>query len=179
MAKQKKSNFARWMARRVPPGLDWWTEVKWAVSGLVVGTLWSLAAFSYQFSNACNRLYDWVGGQRFLVESRTIDPFPELLHLSMAGLLLGMALTVPLACYHYAYHYLGSRSIYLMRRLPDGWELWRRCLTVPVLLAVLCLVAIELLTILHFLMFLLLTPSPCLPAEPWRQLLYALGGGRI
>ena len=173
------NRFSRWMARRVPPGLDWWTEVKWAVSGLVVGTLWSLAAFSYQFSNACNRLYDWVGGQRFLVESRTIDPFPELLHLAMAGFLLGMILTVPLACYHYAYHYLGSRSIYLMRRLSDRWELWRRCLTVPVLLAVLCLGAIELLTILYFFIFLLATPSPCLPAEPWQQLLYALGGGRI
>ena len=93
--------------------------------------------------------------------------------------LLAMALTIPLAIYHYACHYLGSRSIYLMRRLPDGWELWRRCLTVPALLAVLCLGAIELLTILYFLVFLLLTPPPCLPAEPWRQLLCALGGGRI
>lgn len=177
--KKTGNSFACWMARQVPPGLDWWTEIKWAISGLVVGTLWSLAAFAYQLSNACNRLYDWVGGQRVLVESRTIDPFPELLDQAMAGFLLGMALTIPLACYHYAYHYLGSRSIYLMRRLPDRWDLWRRCLTVPVLLVVLCLVAIELLTILHFLMFLLLTPSPCLPAEPWRQLLYALGGGRV
>ena len=173
------NSFSRWMVRQVPPGLNWWTEVKWAVSGLVVGTLWSMVAFSYQFSNACNRLYEWAGGQRFLVESRTIAPFPELLYLTMAGFLLGIVLTIPLACYHYAYHYLGSRSIYLMRRLSDRWELWRRCLTVPVLLAVICLAAIELLTILYFFIFLLATPSPCLPAEPWQQLLYALGGGRI
>lgn len=177
--KKTGNSFACWMARQVPPGLDWWTEIKWAVSGLVVGTLWSLAAFYYQFSNACQQLYNWVGGRRVLVESRTIASFPELLHLTMAGFLLGMALTVPLACYHYAYHYLGSRSIYLMRRLPQRWELWRRCLTVPVLLAVICLAAIELLTFLHFLIFLLLTPAPCLPNEPWRQLLYALGGGRV
>ena len=52
-------------------------------------------------------------------------------------------------------------------------------LVIPALLAVLCLGAIELLTILYFLVFLLLTPPPCLPAEPWRQLLCALGGGRI
>ena len=173
------NSFSRWMVRQVPPGLNWWTEVKWAVSGLVVGTLWSMVAFSYQFSNACNRLYEWAGGQQVLVESRTISPFPGLLTHAMVGLLLAMALTVPLAVYHYACHYLGSRSIYLMRRLPDGWELWRRCLTVPALLAVLCLGAIELLTILYFLVFLLLTPPPCLPAEPWRQLLCALGGGRI
>ena len=177
--KKMGNSFSQWIERQVPPGLDWWTEVKWAVSGLAVGALWSLVAFFYQFSNACRRLYDWVGGKSVLVESRTIDPFPELLVQAMAGLLLGMLLTIPLACYHYAYYYLGSRSIYVMRRLPDRWELWRRCLTVPALLAVLCLGAIELLTILYFLVFLLLTPPPCLPAEPWRQLLCALGGGRI
>ena len=179
MEKPVKNNFARWIEGRVPPGLDWRTERSWVVWGLILGTLWSAIVFWSRLDNARDRLYDWVGGQRVLVESRTIDPFPELLDQAMAGFLLGMALTIPLACYHYAYHYLGSRSIYLMRRLPDRWDLWRRCLTVPVLLAVLCLVAIELLTILHFLMFLLLTPSSCLPTEPWRQLLYALGGGRV
>ena len=64
------NRFSRWMGRRVPPGLDWWTEVKWAVSGLVVGTLWSLGEFSYQFSNACNRLYDWVGGLKDKLDPR-------------------------------------------------------------------------------------------------------------
>lgn len=176
---KRESSFSQWIARQVPPGLDWWTEVKWAVSGLAVGALWSLVAFSYQFSNACRRLYEWVGGKYVLVESRTIAPFPELLVQTMAGLLLGMLLTIPLACYHYAYYYLGSRSIYVMRRLPNRWELWRRCLTVPALLAVICLGAIELLTILYFLIFLLITPDSCLPQEPWQQLLYALGGGRI
>ena len=177
--KKTQSSFSQWMTRQVPPGLDWWTELKWAVSGLGVGALWSLTAFGYQFSNALRRLYDWVGGKSILVESRTIDPFPELLYQAMAGLLLGILLTIPLACYHYAYHYLGSRSIYLMRRLPDGWELWRRCLTVPALLAVVFLLTIELLTFLYFLIFLLATPDACLPTEPWRQLAYALGGGRV
>lgn len=174
-----RSKFSCFMERQVPPGLDWWAEVKWTVSGLIVGALWSLAAFSYQFFNACRRLYDWNGVDYVLVESRTITPFPELLVQAMAVLLLGMVLTVPLACYHYAYHYLGSRSIYVMRRLPDRWEVWRRCLTVPVALAALLLVVIELLTFLYFLSFLLLTPAPCLPQEPWRQLVFALGGGRV
>lgn len=52
--------------------------------------------FWSRLDNARDRLYDWVGGQRVLVESRTIDPFPELLDQAMAGFLLGMALTIPL-----------------------------------------------------------------------------------
>ena len=53
--KKMGNSFSQWIERQVPPGLDWWTEVKWAVSGLAVGALWSLVAFFYQFSNACRR----------------------------------------------------------------------------------------------------------------------------
>ena len=38
-----------------------------------------------------------------------------------------------MAAMHYVYHWKGSRSIYLMRRLPNPWELHRRCLTLPAL----------------------------------------------
>lgn len=31
----------------------------------------------------------------------------------------------------YGHHFIGSHSIYVMRRLPDRWELLRRVVTVP------------------------------------------------
>ena len=49
--------------------------------------------------------------------------------LTLACLALGVV--------RYTYYYQGSRSIYLMRRLPDRWELWRRTLEWPLVLAVL------------------------------------------
>jgi hypothetical protein len=38
-----------------------------------------------------------------------------------------------LAIRNYKYHFQGSKSIYLMKRLPDQRDLARRCLTLPVL----------------------------------------------
>lgn len=163
MEKPVKNNFARWIEGRVPPGLDWRTERSWVVWGLILGTLWSAIVFWSRLDNARDRLYDWVGGQRVLVESRTIDPFPELLDQAMAGFLLGMALTIPLACYHYAYHYLGSRSIYLMRRLPDGGRTLRRQVwTVPLRWMVACIAAAAALSVLCWAAWRLITPAQTL-----------------
>ena len=52
-------------------------------------------------------------------------------------------------------------------------------LILSAILTVVFLLTIELLTFLYFLIFLLATPDACLPTEPWRQLAYALGGGRV
>ena len=63
----------------------------------------------------------------------------------------------------YFYHYEGSRSIYTMKRLPNPWELWRRCLAVPLCTIVLCAVLALLLLGIYYLVYLHCTPAGCLP----------------
>ncbi len=41
---------------------------------------------------------------------------------------------------HFRYFYAESKSIYLMKRLSDGRELYRRCLTLPVLVFIISFV---------------------------------------
>lgn len=105
--------------------------------------------------------------------------FAELLAESrpMAGFWITAACMAALAAWHYAYHYQGSRSIYLMRRLPSRWELWRRCLALPAAGAVCALLLAALLLLCYFGLYLLLTPRPCLQPGQWAGLgRYFLGG---
>ena len=77
----------------------------------------------------------------------SLATFEEILGNCLGGYLILMIGMIFLGIYHYALHYRGSKSIYLMRRLPDQKELHRRCLTFPVagilisLLLFLCLLA--------------------------------------
>ena len=77
---------------------------------------------------------------------------------------------LPLAAWHYCYHYQDSRSIYLMRRLPNRRELWRRCLGLPLLGVAACGV----LSAAHVLVFYAIyhyAASPqCLQPGQWRML---------
>lgn len=72
---------------------------------------------------------------------------------------------------NYSTFYSGSRSIYLMKRLPDRWELLRRCVTVPLLCAAVCLLCALLTMTIYFVLYLLITPAQCLQPDQLGKLL--------
>ena len=173
-----RSKLARCLARLFPAGWPWQTTVEVTLCALLVSWCSAVLGFLIHFDEAKIPLYISLS-QRILDRSTPIAPLAMIFGRGLLGFWIVALCLVLLPLFHYLWHWQGSKSIYLMRRLPDGWELWRRCLTVPALLAVVFLLTIELLTFLYFLIFLLATPDACLPTEPWRQLAYALGGGRV
>lgn len=113
----------------VPPGVCFERERNWGICATAVGLAYSLF---YYFT----RLF--LASKKISVQKRLkpeeIPGFSEL--LGNALFLFGVAILcmAALIVYHYLYHYRGSRSIYLMRRLPNPMEFHRRCLFFPVLM---------------------------------------------
>lgn len=167
------------MRTRMRMGIDWQRYVPLGMDGrrlrnrmllaLGTGVGWSVR-FLVEFSNAKSGLYQTVNRKRVLVEGRVMPDFAALLHGSFWGLVLVAAAMAAVAAALYLYHYQGGRSIYTMRRLPDRWDLWRRCLTLPVWTALACLLAAGVLTLLYFVIYMLLTPPSCLTPGQWRKL---------
>lgn len=155
-------------AKKLPAGYDW-ENLRF---GLKMGhglSFLSLLAFLNRYSNARGALYERVQGLdgrlvTQLVPGRIIIPFPELMAgLPLWGLWLYLAAMLVQVGRHYAWHTRGSMSIYLMKRLPDRWELHRRCWTVPVLAALMELVLFAVMTGLCWLLYRFATPEGCLP----------------
>lgn len=73
-------------------------------------------------------------------------------------LLLALGAVV-LAAYNYGKLWRGSKPVYLMARLPDRWELHRRCLGVPLGLLLAALVLAALLLLVYYGVYRLLTPA--------------------
>lgn len=116
-----KKRTIRW-DRLVPPGMNGRREAGQLAAGLAVGLVWNAAAFLVPFLQEYERLM-WV--------QAAFEPFDRLLRSALIPFALLAGWMVALALVHLLSHYQESRSIYLMRRLPDRWELWRRCLTLP------------------------------------------------
>ena len=111
--------------RLVPPGLDGFKEARrllLAAAGALAWSVWMFIPLCIQIQQRGDR--DWTNRW-------AVPVFGTMLHTSEWGFLL-LALCMPLlAGAHYFYHFHDGRSIYLMRRLPDRWELHRRCLFLP------------------------------------------------
>lgn len=154
--------------RWVPMGADGKKEAQWIGFCLGVGAFSAVLNFLTQYSDALEKLY-WntpaplAGAERSPIPGAVMTPFAELLPGCEMVFVLTVALMPLLAAVHYAGHWRGSKSIYLMRRLPNRWELHRRCLTIPAMGAVSALSLLGLLGIVFYIVYLLCTPAQCLP----------------
>ena len=162
-----KEAAVRWLNRNTPFGYPWkgtLTMVGWSGIIAFLGSL----TFFVAYSDAYERMRDvYIRNEWVLREGATMVPFVELLgNRLMSFHVLSLAM-IGLAAIHYSYHYQGSKSIYLMKRLPDRWDLWRRCFTLPVVLALASEAAAVVMRVFCFAIYMMITPEEALIPGQW------------
>lgn len=151
----------------VPLGIRWQSERSILASCLAVSTLISLS-FPTRFSQQYESLFIITDTSRILRQGAQMEDFAVLMRGALLGFLATALLMVFLAAYHYRWHFQGSKSIYLMRRLPSKYELARRCLAVPVLGVLLAALSAFLLVCLYYAIYISITPQQCLVPGQWQ-----------
>ena len=145
-----------------PLGIDAGKQVGWWLVGVAVATLHSML-FLFRYVDRRADLYHLKAGKRVLIEGAVITDFETLTEGVFLSFYLIGIVTLLVIIYYYFYHYQGSKMMYLMKRLPDKWELYRRCITLPVVGAVLLMVWMLVVRMLYYSIYILCTPSQCLP----------------
>lgn len=152
-------------ARHIPVGKDWRSQrnrIMWGFA-LVIATTFQVLS---SYINARRALYEYVNatGKWVLVESRTIVPYLWLVeNTALVGLMIFLGAMALMVVHNYLYHRQGSMSIYLMKRLPDRWELHRRCWTVPVTASLAAGALSAAMIGIFYIVYLTCTPAQCLP----------------
>ena len=161
-----KSKLARCLARLFPAGWPWQTTVEVTLCALLVSWCSAVLGFLIHFDEAKIPLYVSLS-ERILDRSTPIAPFAMIFGRGLLGFWIVALCLALLPLFHYLWHWQGSKSIYLMRRLPRRGELWRRCLAGPAVLLALTLLAAALAVLLCILLYQTLTPAGHLPENPW------------
>ena len=152
----------KWLEKYVPLGLDVTSVLREYVVGMIILVFQGMV-FLWRYMEARSVLYEHYAGKLVLMEDAKIKDFESLTKgFLLYAILLGVMILIRVI-YHYMYHYQGSKMIYLMKRLPDKWELHRRCLTFPIAGAVIWALWGLILRMIYFAIYMLCTPSQCLP----------------
>ena len=156
------------LSRYAPPGINVRSEWQEYVAGLAVAVAYSMI-YLLRYFNARENLYEWTLKGRQLKEGAVMPDFAEL----MDGLLLvfvAIALTmIGLAVYHYIYHRIDTKSYYVMRRLPNRWEMHLRCLTLPLAGLLICGAAALIVIAIYYWIYMGCTPEECLMPGQWAE----------
>ena len=147
-----------------PPGFEWRPTVNWSLAGIVLCTVISIFRFLKQYGDA-RRSLKWVTVRKYITaieEGEIMSSFSWVMNGVMAPFAYLMIVILLLTIFHYLYYYHGSKSIYLMKRLPKRSEIHRRSLSLPLALVAACLVVIVLLTVIYYGWYFLWVPDRCI-----------------
>lgn len=159
---KNKNNNRSWLEQYAPPGIPIVQEVRYWGIGMTICTFWCLQ-FIFRYWEERSSLYYQRAGRLILFEDACMPAFQDLTANLFVIFYFVIIYCVLLAVYHYFYHYQGSKMIYLMRRLPDKWELHIRCLLLPIVAGMIALAYRYMLEMLFYAIYILFTPSQCLP----------------
>ncbi len=157
------------LTKNAPPGADIQNQVNWYFGGLIFIGVWSLG-FLFRFSSAYERLLQQMARPYFVTGDAMMPEFTELLGGSLRAVFVIVLVLLICIVMNYASFHQGSKSIYLMKRLPDRWELHRRCIILPVLGIAGSLILGFTLLMIYFAIYMLVTPDRCLPPDQWQKL---------
>lgn len=161
------------LQRLVPPGVNAQQELHLMCGGWVLSLLYSLG-FVTGYSQELDNLYTAVttsAGRQYVLRSDAVMPdCVDILGSHLYGFLLVAICMLAVVLYHYAYHRQGSKSIYLMRRLPDGMELHHRCWGLPALGALASILLAFVLLVIYYAVYMFVTPESCLTPGQWQKL---------
>jgi len=153
------------LSRSAPPGYDTKWEVSFWCTGMVLAGIYSMGFFI--------RLMNELQYLKNRLEFGRHDFMPdcaEIIGNALFGFVILAVCMSFFAVMHYVYHWQGSKSIYVMRRLPSRFELHRRCLALPLLGAALSLIAAFLLLCLYYGIYMLATPDEFITPGQWYTL---------
>ena len=151
--------------RNSPPGIRLKEEYCFFLIGNFTAVGIGFFGFLAAYLGAREELFVYQYGKRVLIDGAVIAPFRTMIMLHFPVFFFVALLMLGFILYHYAYYRQGSMSIYLMKRLPNHWELHRRALTLPCLAVLATLAAAAASILICFLIYLIATPKVCLPYE--------------
>ena len=173
MTQKRTSALRRTLERILPPNVPADTMQGIITGSLGLGVLVSVIDFAVQYAATYRGLFYWDGR---LMDTALMGPFSA--YVEPVVIVFGVVVLLALlsAVMLYSSYYLGGRSIYLMRRLPDGRQTLRRQVwTAPLVWAVCAVAAAAVVLGLCYLAWRFITPEQCIPtAENIQRVMNAI-----
>ena len=157
------------LEKYAPPGANFKQQKDFFITGNIISLLGSLYFF-VEYFNEYQKLFDYDGEKNVLIEGLKMPDFPLILDKFLVGFLIMAVCMMFYVFFYYIYYYQnGSKSIYLMKRLPKRFEIHKRAWILPLFYTALCLTIGFLLAVFYLCFYLIVTPQDCLLPDQWQK----------
>ncbi len=160
----------RLLQKNLPVGINAQYVKKSAAASFVFSVLLSVFLYCSKFFSALNGLYHYESPGIKILDTTEMMPDFRILRVKCFDVFFIMlVLCIAFAVYNFAYHYIGSKSIYTMLRLRSRKEFIIRCISVPLVFAAVLIITIIILNFIYYFTYILLVPAECLYVD-WKMM---------
>lgn len=169
-------NSARQAIRRflhyAPPGVDAQKDLRRFLGQLALSACYTFFACLLPYLNALNGLYVRLPGTagKILRPGAVMADCSDFINAAFLLPLILLCFMAAKIAVNYASYYLESKSIYLMKRLPNPMERHLRCVILPLTGAAAILVATLAALLIYFAIYMAATPDSALTPGQWQRL---------
>ena len=154
------------LTKYAPPGQDIKQEKSFFVLGMCGAVIFSMGYLG-RYARAWRNLYEWEDGRRIELKGTMMWEFSLLLENALVGFLILAVVMLGFIAYHYMYYYKDSKSIYLMKRLPDKFEMHKRCISIPLMAVLVSILTAVVILLIYLGIYVLFTPRECIMSGWW------------
>lgn len=153
-----------------PPGFNVKMETGWIIMGYVLSVLYSCIAFMFKFFLEYRRFFRNDYGIYTEIPSGVMPSCAHLLEGIFFGFWVLVVILFVVCVLHYVYYFVGAKSIYTMKRLPNRLELLKRNLTIPFMCIVIILITVFLLIVIYYVFYMAVAPKNCIYPNQWLRI---------
>ncbi len=159
--RQRKIKWSKWLDGMAPPGIGTDGEIGRYLSGLVFALLMSIEFF---FNYSKEEVHDQIMSVGY------VPDFTEVLGGSLDWFYLYSFIVLCMVIRYYWYYQKDSKSIYLMKRLPNRFEFHKRAWTLPLLGMLVTLLVAFVVLVIYFVIYMIVTPNGFIAPGQWQKI---------
>ena len=167
--KSIKQRFMKFLDDFAPPGIGTDRELRGFIGGLAAACALSFGFFK-NFKEARSLLYHWEGTRQTLIEGAVMTDFSVIVSDSLISFKVFALFFLSVVIWHYLCYRQGSKSIYLMKRLPSRWEIHKRAWTLPLLAVAATVAAAFVVMLFYYWIYMVATPEQCIAPGQWQNI---------
>ena len=163
-----RDKIKKFIEHSIPPGAAAAYIPRYMITGYICSVLFSFSFWHRYFEKYAYLFFR--EGDLLVLSGEMMNGFAMLYDGADLGFKFFAVWCVAFIIHYYTYYRQGSKSIYLMKRLPNRFEMHRRAVTVPIIMCVTFFIMSAVTTLIYFGLYLLITPNECLWPGQWQNL---------
>jgi hypothetical protein len=156
--------------KNMSPGVNGNIEYSIIKVGMIFAIAFSFVTFMISYGFYSSDLYSYINGAAYANENAVMKEFYLIIKPCLNSFKIVLILMLPLMLFNCGFYLVGSKSVYLIKRLPSRFKFVKSCVAAPLMGVLLYLLCALIVVHICYLVYNNATPKTAVLPDQYRNI---------